>query len=174
MQCAAVAEHVGEAPGLVSEYSGLAVTAFATLRAKGAHMRAPVVAVLKLDDLANAEPPVNVLKHFVDEGCKQDLHAALKDVNEEQRAILVCIGPSDAPVQRISALAGSGKPTLLQRLSSLHKARRATWNGREAREECMTVALQSRTLRPECLQDLFKHKALMLASADAAAGSRTS
>ena len=87
---------------------------------------AQVVAVLALDDPTQDAAPFEALQNIACDGCVHDLPLALKTVDRDERDIVDLMRQSRAPVHLISALAGCGKPTLLQRIVSAHCPARAS------------------------------------------------
>ena len=97
------------------------------------------------------------------------LPPALPIIDQEQRDILTAMAASDAPVQVIHALAGSGKSTILQCLVALFAKHHAEQLGLEAlgaapldseAGSVLVFILRTRTLRHEFLQTLMHNQVL--------------
>ena len=108
------------------------------------------------------------MRSSVHEGFFEDLPPAWKIVDQQQRGILTAMAKSNAPVHVTHALAGCGKPTVLQCLVALHASHHAAALAREAESEAgagadspvLVVLLRTRTLRHEFLQALLRNQAL--------------
>jgi hypothetical protein len=132
----------GETLVLILDYAGPAITTFMTLRNAEASLRAPVRAALDIAGPASERISRNCLPKILYNGFVDDLPPALQIIDQEQRDILTAMAASDAPVQVIHALAGSGKSTILQCLVALFAKHHAEQLGLEA--WCRTVGLGGR------------------------------
>ena len=159
----------GETLVLILDYAGPAITTFMTLRNAEASLRAPVRAALDVTGPASERISRNCLRKILYDGFFDDLPPALQIIDQEQRDILTAMAASDAPVQVIHALAGSGKSTILQCLVALFAKHHAEQLGLEAlgaapldseAGSVLVFILRTRTLRHEFLQTLMHNQVL--------------
>jgi hypothetical protein len=109
------------------------------------------------------------LRKILYDGFLDDLPPALQIIDQEQQDILTAMAASDAPVQVIHALAGSGKSTILQCLVALFAKHHAEQLGLEApgaapldseAGSVLVFILRTRTMRHKFLQTLMHNQVL--------------
>ena len=145
---------------LILDYVGPAIATFMTLRHREASRRGPARAALSLTGHGSGWVSRNTLCNIFHDGFLEDLPPALRIIDQQQRGMLAAMAVSDAPVHVIHALAGCGKPTVLQCLVALYAARHARMLDSEAGSRVLVVVLRARTLRHEFLQALLQSQVL--------------